>query len=242
MSNFYPATVLTGGGTGALDAIDGAGLADGDASFVVTSEGIYFYFLDADSGLTENSPYVISPDANAGTKRWIYITGEAALKQITVFPRANASGAGVTSTIGNAGYTEVTQTGSSITVASVADISSPSSWTNLVSLTGKGIALWSEISDDYGIFIDMQLASTEGEAEALRVQVLVDGTVAWDQTVTKDTANATQLLSYHDVSTFSSVNQVEFKTSFVIRAARRGDLTSTSSWLKVGEVRHLTLA
>ena len=35
MSDFYPATGLTGGASGALDAIDGAGLADGDVAVVV---------------------------------------------------------------------------------------------------------------------------------------------------------------------------------------------------------------
>jgi hypothetical protein len=72
MSNYvYAATVLTGGGTGALDAIDGAGLADLDIAMVVTPTGTYIYSLDADSALAESSPYVISPDSNAGNKRWV---------------------------------------------------------------------------------------------------------------------------------------------------------------------------
>lgn len=71
MANFYGAIALTGGGTGALDKLDGDILADGDAALVVTAAGFYIYFLDADSGLAENLPYEISPDSNAGTKRWI---------------------------------------------------------------------------------------------------------------------------------------------------------------------------
>ena len=71
--NFYPATALTGGGSDALDAIDGAVLADGDAAFVVTSTACYIYSLNATSGAAESSPDVISPDANAGTKRWILV-------------------------------------------------------------------------------------------------------------------------------------------------------------------------
>lgn len=71
MINFYPATVLTGGGTGALDKIDGAGLNEGDVAVVVTNSGVLHYFLNASSGEAENSPYVISPDSNAGTKRWV---------------------------------------------------------------------------------------------------------------------------------------------------------------------------
>lgn len=73
-TNFYGATSLTGGGTGALDAIDGTNLADLDAAFVVTLAYVYFYSLDDDSAAAESSPDVISPDANAGNKRWI-LTG-----------------------------------------------------------------------------------------------------------------------------------------------------------------------
>ncbi len=70
-NNFYAAIVLIGGGTGALDAIDGAALADSDAAIVQTDGTAYFYHLDATSGAAESSPDVITPDTNAGTKRWI---------------------------------------------------------------------------------------------------------------------------------------------------------------------------
>jgi hypothetical protein len=69
----YPATSLTGGGTGALDAIDGQNLQEGDTARVTTSSGTWDYYLDADANLTESSPRVISPDTNAGTKRWILV-------------------------------------------------------------------------------------------------------------------------------------------------------------------------
>jgi len=78
-NNFFGATSLTGGGTGALDAIDGTDLADLDAAFVVTLSYIYFYSLDVDSAAAESSPDVISPDTNAGNKRWI-LTG---INQVT---------------------------------------------------------------------------------------------------------------------------------------------------------------
>lgn len=70
MSQILPAFSLTGGGTGALDAIDGALLSDGDVAHVATSSYLYIYKLDADSGLAEDSPAVIAPDANANDKRW----------------------------------------------------------------------------------------------------------------------------------------------------------------------------
>lgn len=74
MSNkFWPAIDFIGGGTGALDAIDGDNLSDNDGGFVIDdgSEILAVYRLDGDSGAAESSPDVISPDSNAGTKRWI---------------------------------------------------------------------------------------------------------------------------------------------------------------------------
>lgn len=72
-NNFYGATALTGGASGALDSIDGTNLATGDGAFVTTSTGTYFYYLNAASGAAESSPNVIAPDANGGNKRWIFI-------------------------------------------------------------------------------------------------------------------------------------------------------------------------
>ena len=68
---FYYKTGLTGGAATDLDGIDGAGLSDADAAVVYDTSKAYFYLLDDDSGAAESSPDVISPDTNAGTKRWI---------------------------------------------------------------------------------------------------------------------------------------------------------------------------
>ena len=81
MSSYvYGATSLIGGVAGSVDNIDGAALADKDAlRAAVQDVGIYEYVLDASSGAAESSPDIISPDTNAGTKRWI-------LKGITRIP------------------------------------------------------------------------------------------------------------------------------------------------------------
>lgn len=68
--NGYKCTALTGGAAGALDALDGAGLLNGDIAIVMASGLLYLFELDDDSGESESSPNVIAPDANAGTKRW----------------------------------------------------------------------------------------------------------------------------------------------------------------------------
>jgi hypothetical protein len=60
---------LTGGCDGCLDAIDGSSLVVGSFAFASNGTMIWIYTLKED-GATENSPYVISPDTNAGNKRW----------------------------------------------------------------------------------------------------------------------------------------------------------------------------
>lgn len=62
---------LIGGAADSLDSIDGAGLSDGDIAMVFSGTSIYHYRLNATSGATESSPYIVSPDTNAGTKRWV---------------------------------------------------------------------------------------------------------------------------------------------------------------------------
>ncbi len=71
----WAANSLTGGGTGALDAIDGASLTDGDIAIVVVSKDVTrVYQLNASSGAAESSPEIISPDTNASNNRWILTT------------------------------------------------------------------------------------------------------------------------------------------------------------------------
>lgn len=73
MAKHYAATSLTGGGSGALDKINGSLLSDGDTARVtIKATGrTYFYHLDATSGAAESSPDVIAPDTSADSKRWI---------------------------------------------------------------------------------------------------------------------------------------------------------------------------
>jgi len=72
-NKFFGATGLTGGTAGKLDAIDGNQLSDGDGATVISATDVYFYSLDASSGAGESSPDIISPDDNAGNKRWLLV-------------------------------------------------------------------------------------------------------------------------------------------------------------------------
>lgn len=67
----WGAIALIGGGHGALDRINGDNLNDMDFALTNVDGEIYLHNLDAASGAAEDSPEVISPDTNAGTKRWI---------------------------------------------------------------------------------------------------------------------------------------------------------------------------
>ncbi|MDH5524436.1 MAG: hypothetical protein OEY01_10660 [Desulfobulbaceae bacterium] len=91
---FYFRTALTGGAAGALDAIDGADLLDGDRAFVVTGGAFYVYELDDASGAAEASPDIIAPDVNAGTKRWLVQSLAGELTADTI--NEKTTGAGVT--------------------------------------------------------------------------------------------------------------------------------------------------
>lgn len=67
----YQKTAISGGTATALDGIDGSSLSDGDFAYVMMSDVFYTYVLNASSGASESTPDVVSPDSNAGTKRWI---------------------------------------------------------------------------------------------------------------------------------------------------------------------------
>jgi hypothetical protein len=73
----YTRSGVTGGGSGALDGIDGDDLTGGETAIVI--EGLdparfSIYKLSAEKGGAEAAPYVITPDTNPGTKRWVLAT------------------------------------------------------------------------------------------------------------------------------------------------------------------------
>lgn len=91
IKQIYYCDYLTGGTNSTyLDYADGNSLSNKDKAFVTNSGILYVYELNATSGAAESSPNVISPDTNAGTKRWILIaimanmTTMAAINGITL--------------------------------------------------------------------------------------------------------------------------------------------------------------
>lgn len=79
------AVALTGGGTGALDAISQADLTDGDIGIVVTSGTTYFYYYDADAEDATNSPFIIRPaDYDVGVWKLASFTGGTILGKVNI--------------------------------------------------------------------------------------------------------------------------------------------------------------
>jgi len=101
----FKKTALTGGGASALDGIDGAGLLDGDFAFVYVSGVAYFYILDDDSAKTESSPYIISPNTNAGNKRWILQSTMSPAVAAVKNPLSPAQGVNMTAAASGGGIT-----------------------------------------------------------------------------------------------------------------------------------------
>lgn len=81
----YTKGVITGGASNALDSIDGDTLADGYKAVVITDEYTYTYYLDATSGATEASPFIVAPDSNPGNKRWLLVNHDNVLNVKKLF-------------------------------------------------------------------------------------------------------------------------------------------------------------
>ena len=68
----YVCTALTGGASGALDALGYSSLQDGELAFTVTDDYIYVHIFDSSSSASESSPDVIAPDdVGTNTGRWL---------------------------------------------------------------------------------------------------------------------------------------------------------------------------
>lgn len=70
---WWNCTSVLGGAEGSLDSVNGQNLFDGYKAEIITTTNTYFYTLDEDSAAAEDttSYTVVSPDSNAGDKRWI---------------------------------------------------------------------------------------------------------------------------------------------------------------------------
>lgn len=91
-TRYWHRTSLTGGTDGSLDNINGALLSDGDKAYVATTSAFYVYSLNASSGAAESSPERISPDTNAGNKRWELVQSFSSKTMATISKTIGATG------------------------------------------------------------------------------------------------------------------------------------------------------
>ena len=89
---------LTGGCDGCLDKIDGSALVDGSLAIACNGSAWFTYRLDATNGSAESIPDIISPDTNAGNKRWIKQT------PYSLFATEDEAIAGVSTSVGMSPY------------------------------------------------------------------------------------------------------------------------------------------
>ena len=130
-NNFYCRTSLIGGGGGALDQIDGAGLNDLDFAAVSVLNKVYFYTLDDDSGAAELSPNIISPDANAGTKRWL-------LQGINLIQKNDVTSPALSFGDENTGFMEISDNVLNLIISGGQSAKFQSGWCILGINTGSG--------------------------------------------------------------------------------------------------------
>ena len=137
----FSCTALTGGTDGSLDNIDGSILSDGDIGYVVnaTDESVSVYTLDASSGDAESSPDIISPDTNAGTKRWI----------LTKLIGQGLDLDGNVLTLDEDGDTSIEASTDDYVVVKIGGSDLIDLSTTAVKI--NGLSLWTDIDDDTGI-------------------------------------------------------------------------------------------
>jgi|GEM_PF-2924258 len=158
----------------------------------------------------------------------------------TVLGAIVANGSGETLLVGAEYIVNVNWAGSSninSNVTEVADIDNPSDWTNLVSINDKKCIVGLDSAETTGI----QVASDETSGNALRMQILRDGDIIFDAKVV---ANGSDNFSLSINPPRIGANGVTYympiycENSFVIRVARKGTFSSSSSYVRMGNVRY----
>jgi len=124
-------------------------------------------------------------------------------------------------------------------VGAVTDITDPAGtggWTNLVNITGGPLIISIVGANPW----EMDIASVEDNSDALRLQMLVDGRVILDGYGDGD-SSSTEKIIWEPIQvdiTATGSYPIYCASSFTIRAARVGDMTSANTYIKHGEIRY----
>lgn len=152
------------------------------------------------------------------------------------FPVYYGSGTGITKAAGTAYVAQVSKTGSGVDVNNCSPTAiasaTASDFTNLVSITGKYHIRWKNNTSTSLWPLKIGIAAAEDATDAIRCQVLVDGVMAFDETVTKSAGNVFDGII--DANTFVDF---DVKSSFIVRACRYGTMAdATNTYIYVGDV------
>ena len=161
------------------------------------------------------------------------------------------TGTGITVGTGHAVIAAVSHTAANVStnIQDVADITDPSAWTNLASLTGSRMRVLMEgignISTPEGL-LSISIDENEDAGEDIRAQIVVDGTTVADMTVTRDAGGA--IVNYVHQEPVAGGNGdtafTEFicETSFVVRGCCEGNnFGDAGTWFKHGRILYSKL-
>lgn len=154
-----------------------------------------------------------------------------------------ASGTGHASTVGHSQVASVSHLGNgtlNATVTAVTDIADPAGtggWTTLLSLTAGPYRVYpntystASVSSLLSMFVD----TNEDSGDSLRGQILIDGTVVWDQTLVGDNAgdHSVYLPGRDEGSSAYRGITLDCNTSFLVRVARKGTFADVGSYIKM---------
>jgi len=148
-----------------------------------------------------------------------------------------AAGTGLTVDAGHGYVNSVNYSGAAVStnIQDVADITAPSSWTDIVDLSGSKMLINIDLVAGTGIIVQITIDENEDAGEDIRAQVIVDELVVADITVTRDVASVTN-------SVFGSSNVgnvIECENSFKIRGCCEGNnFADAGTVFKTGAVTY----
>lgn len=162
---------------------------------------------------------------------------------------AGPTGTGITQTTGHANVAEVAYAGADVST-NIADctgsggsISAPGAWTDIIDFNiGSPISVF--ISPKVGVAayssVVFSVDSGEDAADAIRVQIIIDGVTVWDQTATKSVSDVEIYLRSETVGSYLNTGVFRdsvFKcnSSFKLRATRNGTFANAQTTFNVGE-------
>lgn len=162
------------------------------------------------------------------------------------------TGTGITADVGHAQIAEITYAGADVStnIAAVTDIADPTNgaddWTDLVSLSGKLLVSIMGSTPIPQAQAAICIDENEDAGEDIRLQVVIDGTVVADMTVTRDAGGAINnyiVFPNHGAAYVVSgpypISVVECNSSFVIRAAQEGNnFGDAGTYVYIGKITY----